>query len=240
MRCCSQSPPASRKVRMPLSALMPAPVSTNTRIPRRIGIGEKATPGATRGSGIIARHGCAPAAGGQDPPMFVQDLRRELSRRFYIRSRTARTAALRIAYVVYASTLNGWHIRRPEPQAAASLRRRIEQLFDEDWQDADAGLYPRELIEALPWREYVLAPLKLLDVACGTGHFLRMLGAALPGARLFGVDLSPHYLARARETLPREVDVSLVCENAESLPFPDGHFDVATNVFLLHELPPEV
>ncbi|MFL5311708.1 MAG: class I SAM-dependent methyltransferase [Myxococcales bacterium] len=270
--------------------------------------------------------------------MIVQDLRRELSRRFYIRSRTARTAAMRIAYVAYASTLNGWHTRRPEPEAAASLRRRIEQLFDEDWQDADAGLYPRELIEALPWREYALAapklladlprtreriknrrhdelpehlapryppyyarnfhyptdgylghtsaelydlqvellfggtadamrrrlippvvrfaraegyangeastaqrrPVKLLDVACGTGHLLRMLGAALPGARLFGVDLSPHYLARARETLPRELDVSLVCENAESLPFPDGHFDAATNVFLLHELPGEV
>ncbi len=266
--------------------------------------------------------------------MLVQDLRRELSRRFYIHSRTARTAALRIAYVAYASTLDGWHTRRPEPEAAASLRRRIEQLFDEDWQDADAGLYPRELIDALPWREYALAapklladlprtrnrirnrrhdelpehlapryppyyarnfhyqtdgylghtsaelydlqvellfggtadvmrrrlippvvrfaraeeqagpaparPLKLLDVACGTGHLLRMLGAALPGARLFGVDLSPHYLARARETLPRELDVSLLCENAEHLPFPDGHFDAATNVFLLHELPAEV
>src|SRR5712671_3521074 len=275
---------------------------------------------------------------GKISPMFAQELRRELSRRFYIRSRTARTAALRIAYVAYASTLNGFQARRPEPEAAASLRRRIEQLFDEDWKDADEGLYPRELIDALPWREYALAapklladlprtrarirerrhdelpedlasrypdyytrnfhyqtdgylghtsaelydlqvellfggtadamrrrllppvvrfaraeglangkdrpaasrPLKLLDVACGTGHFLRMLGAALPGARLFGVDHSPHYLARARETLPREVDVSLICENAESLPFPDGHFDAATNVFLLHELPAEV
>src|SRR5713101_8610714 len=39
---------------MPLSALMPAPVSTNTRVPLRTGIGEKAVPGATLGSGIIA------------------------------------------------------------------------------------------------------------------------------------------------------------------------------------------
>ena len=49
--------------------------------------------------------------------MLVQDLRRELSRQFYIRSRTARTAALRIVYVAYASTLNGWHTRRPEVTA---------------------------------------------------------------------------------------------------------------------------
>jgi len=261
--------------------------------------------------------------------MLGQDLRRELSRRYYIRSRTARSAALRIAYVAYASTLNGWQGRRATPEAARSLRTRIEQLFDEDWRDADAGIYPRELIGNLPWREYALAapkliadlprtrerirrgrhdelpehlaarypryyarnfhyqtdgylghtsaelydlqvellfggtadamrrrliapvvhfareqppdrPFRLLDVGCGTGHLLRMLGAALPEAKLFGVDLSPHYLARARETLPRELDVSLVCENAEQLPFPDGHFDAATNLYLVHELPADV
>src|SRR5438132_2198351 len=268
--------------------------------------------------------------------MLAQELRRELSRRFYIHSRTARSAALRIAYVAYASTLNGWDARRATPAAGASLKRRIEQLFDEDWQDAEAGLYPRGLIEALPWREYALAapkliadlprtrerirrhrhdelpeqlaarypdyyarnfhyqtdgylghtsaelydlqvellfggtadamrrrlippvvrfartqapvareqeprrPFKLIDVGCGTGHLLRMLGAALPEAKLFGVDLSPHYLARARETLPRELDVSLVCENAEQLPFPEGHFDAATNLYLVHELPADV
>jgi ubiquinone/menaquinone biosynthesis C-methylase UbiE len=263
--------------------------------------------------------------------MLAQDLRRELARRYYIRSRTARSAAMRIAYVAYASTLGGWQTGRSSPEAAASLKRRIEELFAEDWQDADAGLYPRSLIEALPWREYALAapkllfdlprtrarirqrrhdelpehaaarypryyarnfhyqtdgylghtsaelydlqvellfggtadamrrrlippvvrfarahgygparPLKLLDVACGTGHFLRMLGAALPDAKLFGVDLSPHYLSRAREMLPRQLDLSLVCENAERLPFPEAHFDAATNLFLLHELPAEV
>jgi ubiquinone/menaquinone biosynthesis C-methylase UbiE len=268
--------------------------------------------------------------------MLAQELRRELSRRFYVRTRTARTAALRIAYIAYASTLNGGHVRRPTPEVAASLRRRIEELFEEDWQDAEAGLYPRELIDAMPWREYVLAmpkliadlprtreriqkrrhdelpeqvtarypgyyarnfhyqtdgylghtsaelydlqvellfggtadamrrrlippvvrfarahgyaeavndaarPLKLLDVACGTGHLLRMIGAALPAAKLFGVDLSPHYLARARETLPKDLDVSLLRENAEQLPFPEGHFDAVTNVYLLHEVPPEV
>jgi ubiquinone/menaquinone biosynthesis C-methylase UbiE len=67
-----------------------------------------------------------------------------------------------------------------------------------------------------------------------------MLGAALPGAKLCGVDLSPQYLARARKKLPRALDVSLVCDNAERLPFGDGHFDAVTNVFLLHEMPGEV
>ena len=41
--------------------------------------------------------------------MLAQDLRRDLSRRFYVRSRTARSAALRIAYLAYARTLSRWY-----------------------------------------------------------------------------------------------------------------------------------
>jgi ubiquinone/menaquinone biosynthesis C-methylase UbiE len=68
-----------------------------------------------------------------------------------------------------------------------------------------------------------------------------MLGAALPTeAKLFGVDLSPHYIARAREVLPRDLDVSLVCDDAEKMPFLDASFDVVTSVYLLHEVPDDV
>ncbi|MCA1826267.1 MAG: class I SAM-dependent methyltransferase [Myxococcales bacterium] len=256
-------------------------------------------------------------------------LTRELSRKVYVQSRLARTLALRTAYIAYARALLRWS-DPPTPEAAASLRARIGELFEEDWQDAENGLYPRELIEQLPWREYAQAvprlladlprtrarigrgdfgdvpnaeryphyyarnfhyqtegylghtsavlydlqvellfggtadtmrrrlippvvrfareagaskakPIRVLDVACGTGHFLRMLGAALPEeAKLYGLDLSPHYIARAREVLPRDMDVSLICDNAEHLPFLDGSFDVATSVFLLHEVPADV
>ena len=265
--------------------------------------------------------------------MVATELRRELSRRFYISSRTARAGAIRLAYMAYAATLNRGVSLTATPEAVQSLRRRMERLLEEDWQDAEAGLYPRALIGNLPWREYVSAaprlladlprarsrilredfndlpaeaepgrypryyarnfhyqtdgylghtsaalydlqvellfggtadamrrrlippvvrfaraqgysrarPLRVLDVACGTGHLLSMLGAALPGEACFtGVDLSPHYIARARETLPRELDVSLVCDNAERLPFLDRHFDAVTNIFLLHEVPGDV
>jgi len=264
--------------------------------------------------------------------MAVADLRRELSRRMYVRSRVARAGAVRLAYLAYSRALLRWD-DPSSPEAAASLRRRLEALFDEDYRDAEAGLYPRDLIETLPWREYAQAvprlladlprtrarigrndfrelpddasphrypryyaqnfhfqsegylghtsaalydlqvellfggsadamrrrvippvvrfarerkssaaePLRLLDVACGTGRLLSMLGAALPNeAKLFGVDLSPHYIARAREVLPRDLDVSLVCDNAEKLPFLDDSFDAATSVYLLHEVPAEV
>jgi ubiquinone/menaquinone biosynthesis C-methylase UbiE len=54
------------------------------------------------------------------------------------------------------------------------------------------------------------------------------------------VDLSPHYVARARRLMPRELNVSLLADNAERLPFVDGHFDAVTCLFLFHELPGDV
>lgn len=80
-------------------------------------------------------------------------------------------------------------------------------------------------------------PLRILDVACGTGRTLVQIAEALPGQQYFGVDLSPFYLAEARDTLASVPEVSLVVENAEQLPFRDGYFDVVTSTYLLHELP---
>lgn len=78
---------------------------------------------------------------------------------------------------------------------------------------------------------------RLLDVACGTGRTLLQIGRARPKLRLFGVDLSPHYAALARENLAELEDVAIAAENAEALPFRDGWFDAVTSVFLFHELP---
>jgi len=81
---------------------------------------------------------------------------------------------------------------------------------------------------------------RVLDVACGTGRFLRQLLPALPRARAWGLDLSPFYLARAQDLLREGHPVSLVAENAERMPFRSGFFDAASCLFLFHELPPPV
>lgn len=83
-------------------------------------------------------------------------------------------------------------------------------------------------------------PLRILDVGCGTGRSLAQIAAALPGAQLSGVDLSPFYLEEARRRLARVPDLSLINESAEKLPFRDGWFDAVTSVYLLHELPRRV
>ncbi len=81
---------------------------------------------------------------------------------------------------------------------------------------------------------------RVLDVACGTGRFLLQLSSALPDAKLYGLDLSPYYIKRAGAVLADAADVSLVVENAESMPFADGFFDAVSSVFLFHELPSRV
>lgn len=82
------------------------------------------------------------------------------------------------------------------------------------------------------------APLRVLDVACGTGRFLGQLARALPGARYTGLDLSAWYLHEAREQLGAVRHLSLVEHDAEHLPMRDASYDVVTCVYLFHELPP--
>ena len=78
-------------------------------------------------------------------------------------------------------------------------------------------------------------PLRVLDVACGTGRTLAQLARTLPDAAVTGLDLSPWYLDVARGRLPP--GASLVAGNAEDMPFDDGSFDAVLSVYLFHELP---
>jgi ubiquinone/menaquinone biosynthesis C-methylase UbiE len=79
--------------------------------------------------------------------------------------------------------------------------------------------------------------LRLLDVACGTGRTLRQLATAHPKLRYYGLDLSPYYLQFAAKLLSSVEHLSLVNENAESMPFTPETFDIVTSVHLFHELP---
>ncbi len=81
---------------------------------------------------------------------------------------------------------------------------------------------------------------ELLDVACGTGRFLRQVRLAFPAIRAKGLDLSRAYLREAERHLRGLRPVPLIQGNAEAIPLADGSQDVVTTIFLYHELPPEV
>ena len=78
---------------------------------------------------------------------------------------------------------------------------------------------------------------KHLDVACGTGRFLKILKDARPRLRVTGVDLSLPYLREAQRGLMDWSRTGLVQANAEELPFADATYETLSCVFLFHELP---
>ncbi len=80
----------------------------------------------------------------------------------------------------------------------------------------------------------------LLDVACGTGRFLREVRLAYPGLPMTGLDLSQAYLDEAQRHLDGLRPATLLRANAEAIPLPDASQDIVTSVFLFHELPGEV
>ena len=79
----------------------------------------------------------------------------------------------------------------------------------------------------------------LLDVACGTGRFIKQLAQLKPHLPLTGVDLSPFYVEHARAQC-QSAQTTFREANAESLPFPDNTFSVVTCIYLFHELPKDV
>jgi ubiquinone/menaquinone biosynthesis C-methylase UbiE len=82
--------------------------------------------------------------------------------------------------------------------------------------------------------------LKLLDVACGTGRFLRQLRLAFPRLELTGLDLSQAYLDEGRSQFLSLKGATWLAANAEAIPQPDASQDIVSCIFLFHELPPEV
>jgi ubiquinone/menaquinone biosynthesis C-methylase UbiE len=87
-----------------------------------------------------------------------------------------------------------------------------------------------------------LAPgTRLLEVGCGVGAVLAVLGQEYPGLELTGVDIEPRQLEFARGHLERSgVEATLVDGDANALPFEDASFDHVWTMWLLEHLPDPV
>jgi SAM-dependent methyltransferase len=82
----------------------------------------------------------------------------------------------------------------------------------------------------LPLREGGQRP-RVLEVGCGLGHVLRLLGAH---AQLWGIELSSEALTRARGVVPA---AGLLQARLEALPFPAAAFDLVLARHVLEHLP---
>ncbi len=118
-------------------------------------------------------------------------------------------------------------------ESARRYDAQVEALFS-----GTAGAMRRRGLSLLArhWRGRDHRDAKILDVACGSGAFLKDLKATFPRAAIAGLDLSEAYLAQAR----KRAGVGSVKANVEALPFADCSLDAVTCVYLFHELPPRV
>jgi ubiquinone/menaquinone biosynthesis C-methylase UbiE len=118
-------------------------------------------------------------------------------------------------------------------ESAARYEAQVEALFS-----GAAGPMRRRALALLAGalRTTDQRDLVILDLACGSGAFLRDLRTTYPRAAVFGLDLSLPYLLEAR----RRSGAAQVLGAAERLPFADGSLDAVTCVYLFHELPPKV
>ncbi len=82
--------------------------------------------------------------------------------------------------------------------------------------------------------------MSLVDVACGTGRFLRQVRLSYPALKLTGIDLSRPYLDEAGRHMRGLRAAELMAAPAEKMPLADASADIVTSVFLFHELPPDV
>jgi 2-polyprenyl-3-methyl-5-hydroxy-6-metoxy-1,4-benzoquinol methylase len=113
----------------------------------------------------------------------------------------------------------------------------IDQMKDSmraPWIAGDFGAIAREM--GAPGAEGFVARMglepgtRVLDIACGTGNVTIPL--ARRGALVTGLDMMPHLLEEARARAAREgLRIRFDEGFAETLPYPDGGFDVLVSMF---------
>src|SRR5262245_5085936 len=81
------------------------------------------------------------------------------------------------------------------------------------------------------------ADARLIDIACGTGRFLTFVKDNYPRLRCTALDISPYYVAEARRNLAPWSRCEFVEDAIEHCDLADGAFDIATCIYLFHELP---
>lgn len=118
-------------------------------------------------------------------------------------------------------------------------KQHTSQVFDRwsRWWDS-ASRYNRKVYDAVV-QQLDDSQRRILDVGCGTGVLASMLAARSPGRVVYGLDISPGMVEKAK-SLAREYGADrlhFVQGDAEALPFPDAEFDAVVSTLSFHHYP---
>ena len=131
------------------------------------------------------------------------------------------------------SSIHGLEGGYSKPMAAATWDPVVKEIFAEySIVEAEQRDQLTEQVDSIPMR--------ILDVACGTGESTLAWRRRFPKAHITAVDVSPYMLAVAERKLADDKNVEVRCLNAESLPVPNGSFDLVTASLLVHEVPEDI
>lgn len=105
----------------------------------------------------------------------------------------------------------------------------IAAVYDQRW----SHYVTNTLLFLKTWVQ--ISPLAtVLDVACGTGEFERLVLSEHPKQQLVGVDISEKMLAIARQKCYAYPNVEFHTASASALPFASNSFDVALSANSFH------
>lgn len=114
----------------------------------------------------------------------------------------------------------------------STVRQQYNQLasvYDRRWQH-----YITKTLLFLKQWVTIPAEARVLDLACGTGEFERLLLQDNPDQLITGIDISEQMLAIAHQKLKPYPNVSLQLATASDLPFADRSFDVIVSANSFH------
>ena len=132
---------------------------------------------------------------------------------------------------------NGQHRSQPEFRAKHATLTQYIHGYDRAEQDrlvAQAEYFRHRVILPVPYQSGE----RLLDVGCGVGAVLGVIGSAVPGLKLAGIDLVPEQIAYGREHLAAlgHPDADLRVGDATALPWDDGSFDHVFMMWILEHV----
>ena len=126
---------------------------------------------------------------------------------------------------------------RSKLEEATADKKFYEEFFsrnDEHILGSDGD--PRRRIRGALLHQVVSASLpshgRVLDVGCGTGDNLRYV--MRPGLELHGIEYAENTARIAKETLGENAEIKIA--SANSIPFPDQHFDLAMCIEVLEHI----